>query len=72
MDGNIQTFIKELCSNCKNKECSRGIYVTKYNDMIVTKCCDYIRKDTDSNDEQMKEVVNYYHEKNKKYEIRNK
>lgn len=65
MDENIQTFIKEVCSNCKNKDCSRGIYVTKHNNMIVTKCCNYIKDDKVSIDEQTKEVVKYYHERNK-------
>lgn len=65
MDGNIQTFIKEVCSNCKNKECSKGIHIIKYDNMIVTKCCDYIRNDDKSTDEQTKEVIKYYHERNK-------
>lgn len=60
MEGNIQTFIKEVCSNCKNDNCNRGIYVAKYNDMIVTKCCDYIKDDNVSIDEQTREVVKYY------------
>ena len=66
MDGNIQTFIKEVCSSCKNNNCSRGIYTAKYNDMIVTKCCDYIRKDNKQCDEHTREVVKYYKQRAEK------
>lgn len=60
MDRNIQTFIKEVCSHCKNDNCERGIYTAKYNDMIVTKCCDYIRNNENCADEQTREIVKYY------------
>ena len=63
MDGNIKTFKEKVCSNCKNKHCERGIYVTKYDNMIITKCCDYIKKDSKRG--SIEEVIKYYHEKNK-------
>lgn len=70
MNGNIQTFIKEVCSSCKNNNCNRGIVVTKHDDMILTKCCDYIRKDNKQRDEQTREVVKYYrHRKERRKEI---
>ena len=62
MDGNIKEYMQKVCSqkvcsNCKNKHCERGIYVTKYNNMIITKCCDYIRKD--SNKEEQQELIEF-------------
>ena len=72
MEENIQTFKKEVCSYCKNKECNRGIVAVRHEDYLQMKCCDYIRNDEKSTDEQTKEVVKYYHERNKRREIQNK
>lgn len=66
MNGNIQTFIKEVCSSCKNNNCNRGIVVTKHDNMIITKCCDYIKKDNKRG--SIEEVVKYYHERSKRNE----
>ena len=66
MDGNIKEYIQKVCSNCKNKNCERGIYVTKYDNMIITKCCDYIKKDNKRG--SIEEVVKYYHERSKRNE----
>lgn len=57
MDGNIKEYIQKVCSNCKNENCERGIYVTKYDNMVITKCCDYIRKD--NNKEEQQELIEF-------------
>ena len=41
----------------QNENCERGIYVTKYDNMIITKCCDYIRKD--NNKEEQQELIEF-------------
>lgn len=66
----IKMFKKEVCSYCKNKECQRGIIAVRYKDHLQMKCCDYIRNDERNIDEQTREVVKYYHERNKRKERR--
>ena len=50
MKEKIDMYIKECCKYCENKNCEKGIVVSKYNelingelkDVVVTKCIDYI------------------------------
>lgn len=60
MDRNIQTFIKEVCSHCKNDNCERGIVAVRYEDGLQMKCLDYIRNEETCADEQTREIVKYY------------
>lgn len=62
----IKMFKKEVCSYCKNKECQCGIIAVRYKDHIQMKCCDYIRNDDKSTDEQTREVVKYYKQRAEK------
>lgn len=59
----LKIFKKEICHNCKNDNCDKGIVMTKYEDVLLIKCCSYISKGKTGNDEI--EVLKYYHDKMK-------
>lgn len=67
----LKAFKEKICKNCKNQECEKGIVTIKYKDMLQIKCCNYIPSETESNKEQQeqeREVIKYYHERNKRNE----
>lgn len=62
----LKIFKKEICRNCKNDNCDKGIVVTKYENELLIKCCSYISKGKNKINETEIEVIRYYHDKNER------
>ena len=54
----LKSFKKEICQNCRNEKCEKGIVIVKNNNELFMKCCDYMPKDKPGNKEI--DIIRYY------------
>lgn len=40
----LEKFKTEICDNCINEKCDKGIYIFDYKGTTRIKCCEYINK----------------------------
>lgn len=59
----VEVFKEKVCDCCKNDNCEHGIVVTEYKDYILTKCCNFIRKDRQDEKLETKEVREYFRDR---------
>lgn len=58
-----KVFKEKVCDYCRNDNCERGIVVTEYRDYTLTKCCNFMRKDKQSDELETKEVREYFRDR---------
>ena len=44
----LEEFKENICKNCLQEECPKGITFIEYNDMDQVTCFDYIKKNVES------------------------
>lgn len=53
----MNIFKEKICTYCKNDECERGIVAIRHKDELQMKCCEFIRKD--NNKQEQKELIEF-------------